>query len=331
MNSTADSNSQDPARTHQNGSGDRERGGPAQAQAALPAGSRVGPDRGRYLIVRKIGSGSSATVYRAFDTRDQRTVAIKLFDIREASQGTEKGLTLRSKLAREIAIGRECGTMDCVVRLEECFVQGDLLALVMEFVDGEDLLACINRHDRRLGESLARHLFRQLCGAVESLHASQLCHRDIKPENILIEYGTYRLKICDLGLSKHIQSAVTLGIGTPGYLAPELIIATEDAPRQGQYDAMKADAWGVGASLYLMVAGWYPFSSPTEGAHNSSRAIASTLRNQVAGRMRPLPEPLRGSPVEDLIKRLLEPDPRKRASIAEAIAHPWTQSATEQG
>lgn len=58
---------------------------------------------------------------------------------------------------------------------------------------------------------------------VSYMHKNGYCHRDLKPENCMIERGSNILKVIDFGLSKHLESAVTLGIGTPDYMSPELL------------------------------------------------------------------------------------------------------------
>ena len=74
-----------------------------------------------------------------------------------------------------------------------------------------------------LPEREARGLFKQLLSGITCIHENGFCHRDIKPENCMVETATGTLKIIDFGLSKHLDSAKTVGIGTPDYMCPEML------------------------------------------------------------------------------------------------------------
>ena len=131
------------------------------------------------------------------------------------------------------------------------------VAIVWELVQGADLLDLLNEHGGRLEERLAAFYFAQLARGVEEIHAHGLAHRDIKPENCMVERATDTLKIIDFGLSKHQQSAVTLGVGTPDYLAPELLgggktsmIANVIA---AQFGASRNWPFGAALSVLLLV------------------------------------------------------------------------------
>ena len=90
-----------------------------------------------------------------------------------------------------------------------------VLVLVTEFVSGDDLLGLINSQGGYLNEALARHLISQLTSALLFIHSNGLCHRDVKPENAVVDSATGVLKLVDFGLSKHMESAKTMGVGTP--------------------------------------------------------------------------------------------------------------------
>lgn len=147
---------------------------------------------------------------------------------------------LRSRLEAEVRHGSTVRHPSIVSVCDWFLEPPSALVLVLEFIKGWDLLeaslrpdgaellprygdgcACpaqvLNRQPSgRLPEARARSLFQQLLEAVQYLHSHGLCHRDLKPENAMIEAATGRLRIIDLGLSKHFSSAKTLGIGTPG-------------------------------------------------------------------------------------------------------------------
>jgi serine/threonine protein kinase len=224
-----------------------------------------------------------------------------------------------------------------VARLHNVVVEGDDLVLVLELVDGGDLLDVLNAQPGgRLPEDLAGVFFSQLLSGIRGCHAVNLAHRDIKPENVMVCASTGVLKLIDLGLSKHLNSARTLGTGTPDYMAPELICGGggrggwvpggEEARRvPGGYDAALADVWSMGCTLYLMVAGTYPFEDPAR-----PRDLTALLRNVQAGRYKPLPETV-SVPLRDLLSRMLDPAPSSRITMADLAVHPWVLHAAACG
>mmetsp|Transcript_7891 Transcript_7891/g.20208 ORF Transcript_7891/g.20208 Transcript_7891/m.20208 type:complete len:298 (+) Transcript_7891:632-1525(+) len=270
----------------------------------------------RYQIVREVNRGGNAIVYEAVDTAHgkYKPVALKCHDLRDADPRA------LDRLKREILNAKDVAH-DNVVKLLNVVLEGECLFLVLELIRGCDLLEVINRAGGRLKEAVAHHYFVQLLGGVKQLHRTNLCHRDLKPENCMVEEATGLLKVIDLGLSKHLTSAQTLGVGTPDYMAPELINFTHPLHMAGegaQYDAMAADVWSMGATLYLMIVGVYPFEDPA-----NPRDITSTLRNVLQGNYRPFPGDMQGSPCCDLLARMLVPQPQNRITLEDVCKHPW--------
>lgn len=245
------------------------------------------------------------------------SVALKCHDLRNADPRA------LDRLKREIMNAKDVIHQN-VVRLYNVILEGDCLILILELVKGCDLLEVINRAGGRLPEHLAKHYFLQLMNGVTKLHESNLCHRDLKPENCMVDETSNTLKVIDLGLSKHLTSAQTLGVGTPDYMAPELVNFHFDSdPMGGQrpYNASAADVWSMGATLYLMVIGCYPFENP-----ENPRDITSTLRNVLSGNYRPFPQELNPH-CADLLKRMLVPQPHNRITLESIWEHPWVRTA----
>ncbi|PSC72995.1 CBL-interacting kinase 11 [Micractinium conductrix] len=199
--------------------------------------------------------------------------------------------------------------------------------MVWELVEGPDLLDLLNEHGGRMDEATAAHYFVQLARAVRVIHARGLCHRDVKAENCCVDRRSRRAKLLDFGLARRCQSAVTLGVGTPDYMSPELVVAQAGdvrMPREratGSYDPEKVDAWSLGVLLYLLVCGKYCFEDPLRPGD-----VVATLRNIVACSYRPIPASL--SPAcADLIAHLLVRDPAARLSLAEVLQHPFCVAA----
>jgi len=262
-----------------------------------------------------VNRGGSAIVYEAVDLKESTAVALKTHDLRSADPRS------LDRLKREIMNAKDVVHKN-VVRLYNVVLEGDCLVLVLELVRGCDLLEVINRAGGRLKEGVARSYFVQLVSGVAKLHESNLCHRDLKPENCMVDLGSNTLKVIDLGLSKHLTSAHTLGVGTPDYMAPELVNFTGDFGQdKGQpYNASASDVWSMGATLYLMVVGVYPFEDP-----NNPRDITSTLRNVLSGRYRPLPDRIKDRPCADLLRKMLVPQPHDRITMENIWEHPWVK------
>ena len=163
--------------------------------------------------------------------------------------------------------------------------------IVWELVRGEDLLEVVNKLvPNMLPEPRARRYFAQLLSGVKHIHANGFCHRDIKPENCMIDAATDTLKIIDFGMTKHLESAKTLMIGTPDYMAPELlthnvaeVMGSGPSP-EGEYDPRAVDVWSMGALLFICVAGVFPFENPRR-----PNDMIATLENVRNARYRELP------------------------------------------
>jgi serine/threonine protein kinase len=216
---------------------------------------------------------------------------------------------------------------DNVVKLIDFVADEQQIVIVWELIQGIDLLDLLNEKGGRLEEVHAAHYFAQLLRGVDFIHNHGLCHRDLKPENCMVERGTDKVKIIDFGLSKHQQSAVTLGVGTPDYMAPELLgsatggFAALQERKVGQYDAKACDIWAMGVLLYLLVTGQYPFEDPKQPQN-----VVATLQNISQGKIRPLP---RRVSVEcaDLISAMLTKNPADRITLQNIAVHPWLKNA----
>ena len=207
----------------------------------------------------------------------------------------------------------------------------NVLILVWELVKGMDVLDFMNAHGGVMPERSARAYFKQLLDGIACIHAHGFCHRDIKPENAIIEQDTGVLKIIDFGLSKHLDSARTLGIGTPDYMAPEILGRTQnpggglvqDENETGSYDPESVDVWAMGVMLYLLLTGTYPFEDRTRPGN-----VTATLRRVREGRVNPFPNRVNPAAI-DLVGRMIQVDPRRRARLEDVANHPWLREETE--
>ena len=282
---------------------------------------------GRYRIRKELNRGGTAVVYAADDLQNGSKVALKVMNTRDGV------MTMPIKqVKREVEIASSMRHPN-IVQLIDVFAEGTQLVIVWELVSGPDLLDLLNACNGRMTEKQAAHYFKQIHMGVTFLHDNGLCHRDLKPENCMVDAKNDVLKIIDFGLSKHLESAVTLGVGTPDYMAPEMLgyggnknqrqihhqqqyMGASNSNKK-LYDARAVDVWAMGVMLYLMVAGVYPFEDP-ENPDN----VACTLQNVRDGRIRPLPAGV-SHQCADLIARMLHKKSAKRLTLDQVLEHPW--------
>ncbi|MGE5360527.1 MAG: serine/threonine-protein kinase, partial [Bacteroidales bacterium] len=201
---------------------------------SLASGTRLGP----YEIQAAIGAGGMGEVYKARDTRLNRTVAIKVLPAAVAGDPE-----------RRARFEREAKTIAALNHPHICSVydvgrQGDTDFLVMEYVDGETLAARVRRSP--LGISEIERLGVQLSEGLGAAHQHGLVHRDIKPANLMLSLDGV-LKILDFGIAKPqeplredettrlvgepwARTAPGVLVGTPSYMAPEQITGGPAAP-----------------------------------------------------------------------------------------------------
>ena len=288
----------------------------------LPAGTRLGV----YEITTAIGAGGMGEVYRARDTKLQRDVAIKVLPAAFAHD--------RDRLAR---FEREAQSLAALNHPHIAQIYGvteQPAALVMEFVDGEDLSQRIAAGPVPVAEAL--ELATQIAEALECAHERGIVHRDLKPANIKItESGS--VKVLDFGLAKALaHDAATSDVGrglshgmqdSPTFTSPAMtqlgvILGTAAymAPEQakGKTVDRRADVWAFGGVLFEMLSGKRAF----EG-EDVTDVIASIMRAEPEWSALPDATP---PAIRKLLKRCLEKD-RARRLDSMAVARYEIQEA----
>lgn len=207
---------------------------------------------GHYEILEVLGQGAFGIVFKAFDDKLQRHVAIKAMNPQLAATSPPRKRFLRE--ARSAAAIKHENIVQ-VYSVEE----QPLPYLVMEYIDGQTLKQKLDEAGPlEVPEIL--HLGRQMASGLAAAHERGLIHRDIKPGNILIEAGAeQKVKITDFGLARAANDATMTrtGVisGTPMFMAPE--------QAQGQVLDQRTDLFSLGSVLYQLASGRPPFRGPT--------------------------------------------------------------------
>ncbi|MFF5983696.1 serine/threonine-protein kinase [Streptomyces olindensis] len=228
----------------------------------------------RYTAHQILGRGSAGTVW--LGEGPEGPVAIKL--LRE-DLASDQELVGRFVQERTALLGLE---HPHVVSVRDLVVDGNDLALVMDLVRGTDLRTRLER-DRRLAPEAAVAIAADIADGLAAAHAAGVVHRDVKPENVLLDMqgplgpgGSHRALLTDFGVAKLIdtprRTKATKIIGTPDYLAPEIV--------EGLPPRASVDIYALATVLYELLAGFTPFGGGHPGA---------VLRRHVTETVVPLP------------------------------------------
>jgi len=267
---------------------------------------------GRYQIEDSIGSGGSGRVFRAFDRATGTLIALKVLKPEMAREA--KWL---ERLYREVRVARQI-QHDHVVRIWDVGESDGLRFITMELATGGTLRRAV---PTRSWSDKVRDARGALLGLV-ALHRAGIVHRDLKPENFLrMEDG--RLVLSDFGLATHSAAVGTVMVGTPFYMAPELVM--------GEQSTTRTDVWAMGVVLHELFFGLRPewewrdyrriIKSPLSAqASRVERRVFDVCR--VATSDNPQERPADGEALAALLERALE-GKRSRATTAAVLrAHP---------
>ncbi|MFE4418207.1 serine/threonine-protein kinase [Streptomyces sp. NPDC056817] len=228
----------------------------------------------RYTANQILGRGSAGTVW--LGEGPDGPVAVKL--LRE-DLASDQELVGRFVQERTALLGLEHPN---VVSVRDLVVDGNDLALVMDLVRGTDLRTRLER-ERRLAPEAAVAIVADVADGLAAAHAAGVVHRDVKPENVLLDMegplgpgGAHPALLTDFGVAKLIDSPkrtrATKIIGTPDYLAPEIV--------EGLPPRAAVDIYALATVLYELLAGFTPFGGGHPGA---------VLRRHVTETVAPLP------------------------------------------
>lgn len=259
----------------------------------------------QFIVGRTIGIGSFGRVFLFKHKKTHHSYAAKVMN---------KGKMVRmNQTRRVIEEKRILQSISCkfLVDLRFAFKTNSNLYLIMPFIRGGEIFTYL-KQSKRFPEPQVRFYAAQVLLAFEYLHAIDVLYRDLKPENVTLECDGY-LKLIDFGFAKHVPRVTSSFIGTPEYMAPEMLIRTRREKGYG----ISVDVWSFGVFIYELITGNPPFSGDN----------LFQLFNRIVKKKFTLPSEFNQS-LSDLLKRIFQADVESRIGcgkngVLELKQHSW--------
>ncbi|KAK4759429.1 hypothetical protein SAY87_022560 [Trapa incisa] len=281
-------------------------GGPELSVLRDPTGGEI---ELRYELGRELGRGEFGITYLCTDKETKEELACK--SILKKKLRTAVDI---EDVRREVEIMKHLPKHPNIVSLKDTYEDKNAVHLVMELCEGGELFDRIVARGHYT-ERAAAAVIKTIVEVIQVCHKHGVMHRDLKPENFLFanKKETAALKAIDFGLSIFFKPGETFTeiVGSPYYMAPEVL--------RRNYGP-EIDVWSAGVILYILLCGVPPFWAETE------QGIAQAIIRSVVDFKRD-PWPKVSDNAKDLVKKMLEPDPKKRLSAQKVLEHPWVQNA----
>lgn len=273
-----------------------------------PTGHEIGL---QYELGRELGRGEFGITYLCTDKASGETFACKSISKKKLRTAVDV-----EDVRREVEIMKHLAKHLNIVSLKDTYEDDNAVHLVMELCEGGELFDRIVSRGHYT-ERAAAAVTKTIVEVVQMCHKHGVMHRDLKPENFLFANmkETAPLKAIDFGLSVFFKPGDRFSeiVGSPYYMAPEVL--------RRNYGP-EVDVWSAGVILYILLCGFPPFWAETE------QGVAQAIIRSVIDFKRD-PWPKVSDNAKDLVKKMLNPDPRQRLSAQEVLDHPWLQNANK--
>ncbi len=261
----------------------------------------VGENLDQYKLTEVIARSGMASIFKAIDRIDDKTVAIKV-----PYMQFESDVVFYGRFQREEEVGRRLDHPGIVKVLTPR--KKSRMYIAMEYIEGPSLRALMHEQGG-LPVEKALNLARQLAETLVYMHSEGVVHRDLKPENVLVT-AEGQTKVMDFGIAldesarRLTWSGLSSTIGTPDYMAPEQV--------SGRRGDVRTDIYSLGVILYEMLTGHLPYSGPN--VYNVMRAKTAE-DPQPPSAFNPDLDPH----LEEIILHAIERNPRDRYASAAAL------------
>ncbi|KRX05936.1 Protein kinase-like domain [Pseudocohnilembus persalinus] len=257
-----------------------------------------------YQIKQELGEGSFAKVYQGVRKSDGLEVAIKIFDKKTLEYDDQMALETEVEIMSAVDHPN-------IVKLFQVYDDKKYFYMILELMTGGELFDRIIDKEQYT-EQEAQESICPIVDAISYCHSLEITHRDLKPENLLLATPDSNaiIKISDFGLAKVVsqENFMVTACGTPSYMAPEVLTG------KGYSNAV--DFWSIGVILYVLLCGYPPFDG--ESNEKLFQQIQSGKIDFPDAEWKQISQQ-----AKDLIKNLLQVDPKKRFNAEQILNHPW--------
>lgn len=265
-----------------------------------------------YELKTKLRKGSYATVWEGIHKQSEQIIAVKVIERKDLQPKDDEAVL------NEVATMQSLAGFKYTVQLVDFYEEDDYFYLVMEYMAGGDVFDRIVKMTTYT-EKDARDLTLVLLKAVNSMHKEGIAHRDIKPQNLMLssKEDNASIKVGDFGFARrvHTPSSLTTRVGTPTYVAPEIL---KNMPHD-----QRVDLWSIGVVVFVLLVGYPPFLEEKQAdlflkIRTGDFSFVKDDWLQVS------------EDAKDLIKGLLKTDPKERWSLEEALRCKWINQDPDQ-
>ncbi|CAD8145341.1 unnamed protein product [Paramecium pentaurelia] len=273
-----------------------------------------------YQIIKILGKGSFAKVYKVrkihvnYQSLDKQeyTFASKVFNKIKLRQNQEES---EMSLWKEIEIMRLMKNKH-IIKLFEVFEDDKKVYLLLDLLEGGDLLSHIFKNNNIYDETLVLKLIHNVLNGLSYIHNQKVIHRDIKPENLILKYknNIEEIILADFGLADFYSlkgEYLFQRCGSIGYIAPEIL-------NNQKYD-YKVDIYSLGAVFFLLLTGQQAFDG-----QSSHEILQKNQKGKIDFKL--LDQANISEDAKDLCMKMLKQNPTERISSDEALNHPWFQT-----